>query len=426
MGYLPTFTTILRVFSGVVLVGLVSTAGLLYRYQTSLIYPASFPPGSRTQVTTPDEFDLPYEELDLVTPDGEVVKAFVMLQGTKLPQRQSISSMIASHLDSDQRQPPPTRKTSETVDPSTARSRPTILFLHANAGNLGHRLPLASVFFKRFGCNVFMLSYRGYGLSTGSPSEKGIRIDAQTALEWIKNHESLKRTQVVAYGQSIGGAVAVDLASRNPKGVHALILENTFLSIPELIPHVLPPVRPFAFLCREYWPTGKSIAKISATTPVLFMSGRKDELVPPSHMDALYERCSSQIKVWKGFEDGTHNDTCVKPNYFETISNFLMNHVVPRVQASNSALLSSSTAETRAALSPGPSPLGLSQDTDGQEEKRAGHSEAEAGQKSEPSASQVPVQDVKGGPSEVGEEEKELGSSREEEEGWVKMSKNEL
>lgn len=97
-----------------------------------------------------------------------------------------------------------------------------------------------------------MLSYRGYGRSTGQASEVGIRIDAQTALDYVKSHPILKNTVVVAYGQSIGGAVAVDVASRNAKSVretrrtlarqghdfmlisvsqltqiHALILENT-------------------------------------------------------------------------------------------------------------------------------------------------------------------------------------------------------
>ncbi len=72
-----------------------------------------------------------------------------------------------------------------------------------------------------------MLSYRGYGLSTGQPSEAGIRIDAQTTLDYIKEHPILKSTILVAYGQSLGGAVAVDVTQRNPKHVHALILENT-------------------------------------------------------------------------------------------------------------------------------------------------------------------------------------------------------
>ncbi|PWY96875.1 alpha/beta-hydrolase [Testicularia cyperi] len=337
MGYLPSFGSVLRVVGGVLVVSLISTAGLLYRYQTSLIYPSSFPSGSRAQVSTPDEYDLPYHEHELVTPDAEKVRVFVMLQGTKLATaRPSRSS--GSNQDGDQSED---RKSTSTqtgrvqldhFDSELAKTRPTVLFLHANAGNMGHRLPIAAVFFKRFGCNVVMLSYRGYGFSSGSPSERGIKIDTQTTLDFIRAHPSLSPTVLVAYGQSIGGAIAIDLAARNPASVHALLLENTFLSIPELIPHVLPPVRPFAFLCREFWNSGIAITKISEKVPVLFLSGRQDELVPSAHMDALFGLCRSAIKAFKQFPSGTHNDTCIQPRYFEYISEFLLAHVVGLVR----------------------------------------------------------------------------------------------
>lgn len=346
MGYIPSLASVFRVVSGVLAVSLISTAGLLYRYQTSLIYPSSFPAGSKAQVSTPDEFDLPYTEEELITPDGQRLRIFVMLQGTKLaplrpiPRIQSLDEEAKRPTQQQPRKSTPNQTAFaniDTTDADLARSRPTVLLLHANAGNMGHRLPLAAVFFKRFGCNIVMLSYRGYGFSTGSPNERGIKIDTQTTLDFIRAHPSLSHTVLVAYGQSIGGAVAIDLAARNPASVHALILENTFLSIPELIPHVLPPVRPFAFLCREYWNSGIAIGKISPNVPTLFLSGRQDELVPPAHMDALYERCRSDIKVWKHFADGTHNDTCVKPKYFESIGEFLLAHVVTLVNKKVSA-----------------------------------------------------------------------------------------
>lgn len=354
MGWIPSLWTTAQAILSVAVLGVASTAGLLYRYQRSLVYPSNFPQGSRTDVLAPDHFGIPYEDIRLKTPDGESLHAFLMAQRTASEREKA--------------------RGEDEEGNETIKRRPTILFLHANAGNMGHRLPLASVFYKRFGCNVFMLSYRGYGLSTGQPSEQGIRIDAQTALDWIRKHEALQKTVIVAYGQSIGGAVAVDLASRNAKSVsskvlalsipsllfsrpepvdlthlcapqiHALILENTFLSVPELIPHVLPPVRPFAFLCREYWPTGDSIRLIPRTTPVLFLSGRMDELVPPSHMDALLERCTSETKVWKSFAQGTHNDTCVKHGYFESIGLFLSNFIVPRTAGGAAAAAAAAAA----------------------------------------------------------------------------------
>lgn len=306
---MPSLYGATKAVLGIFALGVASTAMLLYRYQRSLVYPSNFPAGSRTEVLTPDQFGIDdFEVIGLQTPDGEKLHSFL------LQQRQSS---------------PKEKERGDSDEPNEVMARrPTVLFLHANAGNMGHRLPLAAVFYKRFGCNVLMISYRGYGLSTGEPSEVGIRIDAQTALEYIRKHPILKDTFVIAYGQSIGGAVAIDLASRNPTKIGALILENTFLSIPELIPHVLPPIRPFTFLCREYWPSGISIKKIGKQTPILFLSGRKDELVPPIHMDTLYARCQSNLKVWKQLEDGTHNDTCVKPGYFEAIGLFLATYII--------------------------------------------------------------------------------------------------
>jgi len=114
----------------------------------------------------------------------------------------------------------------------------TILMFHGNAGNIGHRLPIAKVLANDLYCNVLMLEYRGYGLSTGNPGEKGITIDAQTGLDYIRNREDLKKTKIVVYGQSLGGAVAIGLVGRNQDqgDIAGLVLENTFLSIQKMIP----------------------------------------------------------------------------------------------------------------------------------------------------------------------------------------------
>lgn len=83
-----------------------------------------------------------------------------------------------------------------------------------------------------------MLEYRGYGLSTGVPDENGLKIDAQTALDHIRQRGETADSRVIVYGQSLGGAVAINLVAANEdKGdIAGLILENTFLSIRKLIP----------------------------------------------------------------------------------------------------------------------------------------------------------------------------------------------
>lgn len=118
MGYLPSLSTVFQFFGGVIVLGLASTAGLLYRYQRTLIYPSSFPQGSRTEVLSPSEFGIPFTEEHLNTPDGETLRAFVMLQ--QAPSEKEIEKGATLNDEPS----------------TTARRRPTIIFLHANAGNM--------------------------------------------------------------------------------------------------------------------------------------------------------------------------------------------------------------------------------------------------------------------------------------------------
>ncbi|CAM0141327.1 unnamed protein product [Umbelopsis sp. WA50703] len=271
----------------------VSCSLALYIFQCKLIYPANFPSGSRSVIIKPSQYGLPYREVTLTTKDNVALQCYLLQQ----------------------------------KDTEIAKNSPTVIYFHANAGNMGHRLPIAKIFFENFGCNVFMLSYRGYGLSGGSPNEIGMKRDAEAAMDYIVQHPVLAKTPLVAYGQSIGGAVAINLVSRNEDKFSGLVLENTFTSLPELIPHVIPALKHFIFLCHQIWPSYLEIRAIRRT-PVLFLSGMKDELVPPAHMKKLFESCETGgAKYWKEFEEGTHNDTCIKRGYFESIGEFIRDEI---------------------------------------------------------------------------------------------------
>lgn len=158
------------------------------------------------------------------------------------------------------------------------------------------------------GANIFILSYRGYcsllysisvipsankfpsyGLSTGRPCEKGLNIDAQTALGYLLENRATKNTKIIVYGQSLGGALAIQLVSRNQSKVHGLVLENTFRSIRTLIPTVCPPARYLARLCHQIWPSETTLPLIRGV-PVLFLSGLKDEVVPYGLLPFSLER----------------------------------------------------------------------------------------------------------------------------------------
>ncbi|KAF2737857.1 BEM46 family protein-like protein [Polyplosphaeria fusca] len=268
-------------------------SGVLYFKQNEIIYPRNFPPDARTNVPRPSAFGMSdYEDLMIPTPDGESLSAFYLRANKQL-----------------------------------ARNV-TILMFHGNAGNIGYRIPIAKILVEDFGCNVFMLQYRGYGLSSGTPNEKGLMIDAQTGLDYIRQRPELRGTRIVIYGQSIGGAVTIGLAARNfnRKDIAGIILENTFTSMRKLIPSAFPPARYLATLCHQIWPSEDSLPQIT-DVPILFLSGLKDEIIPASHMAQLYKICRSEPKVWKEFPNGSHNDTVMEKAYFESIEEFISEHV---------------------------------------------------------------------------------------------------
>ncbi len=283
----PVFAT-----SGLAALG----SSLLYFKQNDIIYPASLPAGSRTNVPTPEQFGIQNaESIKFPTPDGETLHAYLLR--------------------------PPT---------PSLRKNITLLTFHGNAGNVGHRLPIGKVLSESLGCHVFMAEYRGYGSSTGSPSEDGLSIDGQTALDYVRNHEELRKTHIVLYGQSLGGAVTVKLLQTNHQvgDIAAVILENTFLSIRKLIPTVMPPAKYLAYLCHQRWDSEQSMSKVGdKEIPVLFLSGLRDEIVPPFMMKTLYDVCPTK-KVWKEFPNGDHNSTVAEPGYFDAIWGFLVQEVL--------------------------------------------------------------------------------------------------
>ncbi|KAF2683436.1 BEM46 family protein-like protein [Lentithecium fluviatile CBS 122367] len=293
MGALDSFLSYLRIpliaSSGIAAL----LSGVLYFKQNEIIYARNFPPDARTNVPRPAQFGIAdFEELFIPTPDGESLSAFYI-----------------------------------RANKQHARNA-TLLMFHGNAGNIGYRLPIAKILAEDLRCNVLMLQYRGYGLSSGIPNEKGLIIDAQTGLDYIRQRHELRGTRIVLYGQSLGGAVSISLAAKNQKqgDIAGIILENTFTSMRKMIPAALPPAKYLAFLCHQVWPSDEVLPQIT-NAPILFLSGLRDEIVPPSHMAKLFQLCRSEPKVWRELPNGSHNDTVAEPGYFLYIESFLSDHI---------------------------------------------------------------------------------------------------
>ncbi|XP_019191954.1 PREDICTED: protein bem46 isoform X3 [Ipomoea nil] len=214
---------------------------------------------------------------------------------------------------------------------------PTILFFQENAGNIAHRLEMVRILLQRLNCNVFMLSYRGYGASDGYPSQHGITKDAQAALDHLVQRTDIDTSRIVVFGRSLGGAVGAVLTKNNPDKVAALILENTFTSILDMAGVLLPFLKWFIggsgskgpkllnFVVKSPWNTLDVVGQIKQ--PILFLSGLQDEMVPPSHMEMLYAKAAARNKrcLFVEFPTGMHMDTWLAggDRYWRTVQQFL-------------------------------------------------------------------------------------------------------
>jgi len=152
------------------------------------------------------------------------------------------------------------------------KARITVLFCHGNAGNISHRLEKI-LFLHALGCNVFMFDYRGYGLSKGRPSEKGLYLDAKAAYDYLISR-GIRPKQIIGYGESIGSAAIIDLASTQTMA--ALITEGAFSSGKDMAKNAFPFLPYWLFSLRL-----DSERKIkSVKIPKLFIHSLNDEIVP--------------------------------------------------------------------------------------------------------------------------------------------------
>jgi len=157
----------------------------------------------------------------------------------------------------------------------------TLLLLHGNAGNLQDRLGKLNLL-HQLGLNIFIIDYRGYGRSKGSPSESGLYFDSQAAYNYLINTRKVSAEEIILYGESLGTAVAIDLASRFP--VKALILEGAFSSGKDMARIIYPFIPVFFFSDR--FDSLKKIRKVRA--PKLFLHSGNDEIVPFSMAKKLF------------------------------------------------------------------------------------------------------------------------------------------
>ena len=241
----------------------------IFFVQPRLVY---YPEYGRSIAGTPDELGLDYEAVELSTDDGETLHGwFVPAPGAKA----------------------------------------TVLFFHGNAGNISHRMGYLSMLYS-LGYNTFILDYRGYGESSGVPSESGTYRDAQAAWQYVTVKKGIAPSEIVLFGESLGGAVAAWLATRKEPGL--LVLVSAFTSVPDMGAKLYP-FLPVRLLSRFDYDTLEYLKAV--TCPVFVAHSPQDEIVPFTQGQALYEAAPAP-KQFLELQGGHNNgfiymqEDCVK------------------------------------------------------------------------------------------------------------------
>jgi fermentation-respiration switch protein FrsA (DUF1100 family) len=257
---------------------------LVYLFQSHLVY---FPGTGREAVATPQSYGLRYESVPIRTADGETLDAWwVPAEG----------------------------------------ARGVVLFFHGNAGNISHRLDYLQMF-HRLRYSTLVVDYRGYGKSTGSPSEAGTYRDAEAAWEHLRHARMAQPRDVVIAGESLGAAVATWLAAEKSlttgEGPRAVLLFSSFTSVPDLGAQVywFLPVR---LLSRIGYDNVANLKRIHA--PVFIAHSRDDDIVPFAHGRKLFE-AAAEPKAFLEMRGG-HNDGFIftRPEWVAELGAFLDRH----------------------------------------------------------------------------------------------------
>ena len=194
---------------------------------------------------------------------------------------------------------------------------PVILFCHGNAGNISHRLGNIQKLLS-YGFQVFIYDYRGFGKSKGSPSRKGLYLDGLAAYDFLVKKRGISPDRIILFGRSLGAAVATEIAVQ--REANRLILESAFTST-----KAMAQTMPLFVLLSPFLPAHyNNLEKINhITTPKLIIHGNRDEIIPFSMGERLFE-AGGEPKAFYAIEGAGHNDTWVigGKKYFERITAF--------------------------------------------------------------------------------------------------------
>ena len=179
--------------------------------------------------------------------------------------------------------------------------RVTILVFNGNAGNRAYRAPLAAAL-RRHGLQVLLIDYRGYGGNPGTPTEDGLAEDSRAARAYLAGRPDVDASRIVYFGESLGTAVAIDLAVEHPPA--ALVLRSPFTSMADVGQHHYP-FLPVRLLLRDQFAAIDQIRRIQV--PLLAIAGGLDRVVPIENSRRLYDAAVAP-KTLLVLANADHND----------------------------------------------------------------------------------------------------------------------
>ena len=190
----------------------------------------------------------------------------------------------------------------------------TVLFCHGNSGNISHRSYIVEIC-QRFKLNLFVYDYRGFGKSSGIPSKRNLRKDGEAAYKFLTDYQNLDPTEIIIWGESLGGIAAIWTASQFP--CNALILLCTFSGLDDAITYTFNPgvkqslaagYSTLASMRYDIMPNRKYIYEVKC--PVAIMHSKKDDVIPYECAKILYKNISHQKKILITI-DGKHSSPII-------------------------------------------------------------------------------------------------------------------
>jgi len=180
-------------------------------------------------------------------------------------------------------------------------NNPTLIYFHGNSFDIGERAYRIDKYIKQ-GWGVLLVSWRGFSGNKGKPSETNLYTDAEAIMKWVDKQNLNKSYEIVLYGESLGSGVAVEMATRY--SFKSLILEAPFTSIVDIAQNRYK-IYPAKFLVLDKFDNFSKILKIKS--PLLIISGKKDEVVPHDHSIRLFNK-AKKPKDCLFIDEALHNN----------------------------------------------------------------------------------------------------------------------